>query len=61
MKYLRRGSGYYIDVGAPDLVADGHVKPVHGQVGRLTAMPSSSRKGRSCRATWSCTRPGTAP
>ena len=23
MKYLRRGSGYYIDVGASDLVADG--------------------------------------
>jgi putative flavoprotein involved in K+ transport len=61
MKYLRRGSSYYIDVGAPDLVADGHVKLVHGQVGRLTAMPSSSRTGRSCRATGSCTRPGTAP
>jgi putative flavoprotein involved in K+ transport len=26
MKYLRRGSGYYIDVGAADLVADGEVK-----------------------------------
>ncbi len=26
MKYLRRGSGYYIDVGASDLVADGSVK-----------------------------------
>src|SRR3954454_21946370 len=26
MKYLRRGSGYYIDVGASDLVADGAVK-----------------------------------
>jgi putative flavoprotein involved in K+ transport len=36
MKYLRRGSGYYIDVGAADLVADGHVKLVHGQVERLT-------------------------
>ncbi len=23
MKYLRRGSGYYIDVGASELVADG--------------------------------------
>ncbi len=30
MKYLRRGSGYYIDVGAADLVADGDVKLVHG-------------------------------
>ena len=26
LKYLRRGSGYYIDVGACDLVADGEVK-----------------------------------
>jgi putative flavoprotein involved in K+ transport len=25
MKYLRRGSGYYIDVGASDLVADGRI------------------------------------
>ncbi|MGY1744280.1 NAD(P)-binding domain-containing protein [Blastococcus sp. SYSU D00695] len=36
MKYLRRGSGYYIDVGAADLVADGKVRLVHGQVARLT-------------------------
>ena len=26
MKYLRRGSGYYIDVGASELVANGSVK-----------------------------------
>ncbi len=26
MKYLRRGSGYYIDVGAGELVADGKIK-----------------------------------
>ena len=36
MKYLRRGSGYYIDVGAADLVADGEVKLAKGQVVRLT-------------------------
>jgi putative flavoprotein involved in K+ transport len=36
MKYLRRGSGYYIDVGAADLVADGEVKLAHGQVDHLT-------------------------
>ncbi len=36
MKYLRRGSGYYIDVGAADLVADGEVKLAHGQVTELT-------------------------
>ena len=26
MKYLRRGSGYYIDVGASDLIAEGKIK-----------------------------------
>ena len=26
MKYLRRGSGYYIDVGASDLIASGEIK-----------------------------------
>jgi putative flavoprotein involved in K+ transport len=36
MKYLRRGSGYYIDVGACDLIADGSIKLAHGQVDRLT-------------------------
>jgi putative flavoprotein involved in K+ transport len=36
MKYLRRGSGYYIDVGAADLVADGKVKLARGQVDHLT-------------------------
>jgi putative flavoprotein involved in K+ transport len=36
MKYLRRGSGYYIDVGAAELVADGKVKLAHGQVDHLT-------------------------
>jgi putative flavoprotein involved in K+ transport len=36
MKYLRRGSGYYIDVGAAELVTDGRVKLAHGQVDHLT-------------------------
>ena len=36
MKYLRRGSGYYIDVGAADLVANGDVRLVRGQVDHLT-------------------------
>ena len=36
MKYLRRGSGYYIDVGASELVADGSIKLAHGQVTELT-------------------------
>jgi putative flavoprotein involved in K+ transport len=36
MKYLRRGSGYYIDVGAAELVANGDVKLARGQVDHLT-------------------------
>ncbi len=36
MKYLRRGSGYYIDVGASELVADGKIKLAHGQVTEVT-------------------------
>jgi putative flavoprotein involved in K+ transport len=35
MKYLRRGSGYYIDVGACELIADGSIKLAHGQVDHL--------------------------
>ena len=31
MKYLRRGSGYYIDVGASDLVANGDIKLQSGR------------------------------
>jgi len=36
MKYLRRGSGYYIDVGASELVASGQIKLERGQVDHLT-------------------------
>src|SRR5712692_4930898 len=37
MKYLRRGSGYYIDVGASELVANGDIKLESGvDVDRLT-------------------------
>jgi putative flavoprotein involved in K+ transport len=36
MKYLRRGSGYYIDVGASELVANGDIKLKNGVVERLT-------------------------
>ncbi|MGQ0845692.1 MAG: NAD(P)-binding domain-containing protein [Sporichthyaceae bacterium] len=35
MKYLRRGSGYYIDVGAAELVANGDVALAKGQVVEL--------------------------
>lgn len=36
VKYLRRGSGYYIDVGASELVANGDIKLCRGQVDRIT-------------------------
>ncbi|MEO0388728.1 MAG: NAD(P)/FAD-dependent oxidoreductase [Pseudomonadota bacterium] len=36
MKYLRRGSGYYIDVGAAELVADGKIKLAQGQAEAFT-------------------------
>jgi putative flavoprotein involved in K+ transport len=36
MKYLRRGSGYYIDVGAAELVAGGEIKLQSGAVDHLT-------------------------
>lgn len=36
LKYLRRASGYYIDVGSAELVADGRVALAHGQVSRFT-------------------------
>jgi putative flavoprotein involved in K+ transport len=36
MKYLRRGSGYYIDVGASELVASGDIKLKNGTVDHLT-------------------------
>ncbi|AUI49618.1 NAD(P)/FAD-dependent oxidoreductase [Arthrobacter crystallopoietes] len=36
VKYLRRGSGYYIDVGASQLIIDGRVKLANGQVDKIT-------------------------
>ena len=36
VKYLRRGSGYYIDVGASQLIIDGRVQLKRGQVAKLT-------------------------
>ncbi|MDK3074759.1 NAD(P)/FAD-dependent oxidoreductase [Sedimentitalea sp. JM2-8] len=35
MKYLRRGSGYYIDVGASQLIIDGKIKLKTGQVSEI--------------------------
>jgi len=36
VKYLRRGSGYYIDVGASELVADGKIKLKTGETSEIT-------------------------
>ena len=36
LKYLRRGSGYYIDVGASQLIIDGKIKLAHGGVAEIT-------------------------
>ncbi len=35
MKYLRRGSGYYIDIGASQLIIDGEIKLKRGQVAEI--------------------------
>lgn len=35
MKYLRRGSGYYIDIGASQLIIDGKIKLAAGQVDEI--------------------------
>lgn len=35
VKYLRRGSGYYIDVGASQLVIDGQIQLAQGQVSEI--------------------------
>ncbi|MBC2859036.1 NAD(P)/FAD-dependent oxidoreductase [Stappia sp. 28M-7] len=36
MKYLRRGSGYYIDIGASQLIIDGKIKLAAGEVEEIT-------------------------
>lgn len=36
LKYLRRGSGYYIDVGASELIARGDIELARGEVSELT-------------------------
>lgn len=36
LKYLRRGSGYYIDIGASQLIIDGKIKLASGQIDEVT-------------------------
>ena len=62
MKYLRRGSGYYIDVGASDLIADGKVKLKSGVAVERdpAAWRAAQRWDRAYRPTGSSMRPVTA-
>ena len=60
LKYLRRGSGYYIDVGASELVANGRSS---SRPGRSSASPTprwSWRMAPGLRPIWSCSPPATA-
>ncbi|MFS8102249.1 NAD(P)/FAD-dependent oxidoreductase [Lentzea alba] len=50
LKYLRRGSGYYIDVGASELVVNGSIKLARGHVARLTANAVVLDDGRELEA-----------
>ncbi len=50
MKYLRRGSGYYIDVGAADLVAEQKINLVHGPVSHLIEDSVVMKDGAKLRA-----------
>lgn len=36
LKYLRRGSGYYIDIGASQFIIDGKIKLASGQIDEIT-------------------------
>jgi putative flavoprotein involved in K+ transport len=50
MKYLRRASGYYIDVGASELVASGQIRLQPGQVDHLTEDAVVMEDGTQLRA-----------
>ena len=57
MKAFRTGSGYYIDVGASDLVAKGAIAVRSGvEIQRVKRAPSSSPTARSCQPTSSSWR-----
>ncbi|CAD6550760.1 hypothetical protein LMG27952_05064 [Paraburkholderia hiiakae] len=46
LKYLRRGSGYYIDIGASQLIIDGKVKLASGEVSEITGNSVKLDDGR---------------
>ena len=50
VKYLRRGSGYYIDVGASELVANGSVKVKSGAIESVTASGLKMADGSELKA-----------
>jgi len=51
MKFLRRGSGYYLDVGASELVADGRIRLRSGvQIERLTETTAVLSDGSALQA-----------
>ncbi len=50
MKYLRRGSGYYIDVGASELIANGSVKLKNGAIERVTESGLAMQDGSGLQA-----------
>jgi putative flavoprotein involved in K+ transport len=52
VKYLRRGSGYYIDVGASELVANGSIKLKSGSMSSAsTPIRCRSATVPNCRPT----------
>jgi putative flavoprotein involved in K+ transport len=50
MKYLRRGSGYYIDVGASELIANGSVKLKNGAIERVITSGLAMQDGAELKA-----------
>jgi putative flavoprotein involved in K+ transport len=50
MRALRTASGYYIDVGASDLIARGEITVAHGEIDRLTPSGLRLASGRELKA-----------
>jgi len=51
MKYVRCGSGYYIDIEASELVANGDIKLAHGQISQVKPQGIKPEDGPGCRQT----------
>jgi putative flavoprotein involved in K+ transport len=48
--FLRRGSGYYVDVGASDLIIDGRVRLLPGEIDRITPTGVEMKSGATAPA-----------